>query len=151
MHQPHITVLRWRTSIVSVGIFFLSVSHSTFALFVREFTVMSVLSGRNIFSMFKTWNVHHRTKELVGWTVAMRWHAFCLEFVHALSCTFWVRFRTCPVELISGWTTTQHETYGTDVQRTKIDKKNNVLSVLHALIYRFTVNLFGTHAIMSVH
>ena len=61
-----------------------------------------------VLCMHKTWNRLHRKKAPTGCTVAMHWHAFCLDLVRSLSCTCPVCIRWCPVDLNRGQTTTWH-------------------------------------------
>ena len=56
--------------------------------------------------MHKTSNRLHWKKTFAGWTVAMRWHAFCSELVCSLSCTYPVRISSFQVDLIRNQATT---------------------------------------------
>ena len=99
-----------------VRMHFLSVSHSANALLVRR----GLFSPAESFyaCMHKTWNGLHWKKAPAGCTVAVHWHAFCLELLRSLSCTCPVRIRWCPVDLIRGQTTTWHAAGQLEVLRT---------------------------------
>ena len=72
---------------------FLSVSHSANALLVRR----GLFSPAESFyaCMHKTWNGLHWKKAPAGCTVAVHWHAFCLELLCSLSCTCPDYYLTC--------------------------------------------------------